>query len=258
MLSERSKSEALESLVCLDAISLLNTYSISITKGISTIVFVPCDVDSIFAARILCTCFEQLSVRFLVRPLIDTADLVRSFEELVIDNDDVRSAVMINTLGTYDVVDWTRQQIPRLSLQRVHFFLFDSHRPLHPSNLRDANESVLCVHDDQDDLFPDDEDLDRSEEIQRFWAGLPPSPEDDDNGIFGEQDDLELDREVRMIARQRKQRIQKRLRNVGVAQGTQKIIIFQLTLFARLHSSSSPSILTRNSIRFRLRISCSN
>lgn len=169
-------------------------------NGISVLVFVACDVDSIFSARILCSLFDMNAVRYIVRPVIDYQDLRVSLSELCSEHDDLKSIVLINALGMLDIVRWADVR-PDSQLQ---FYVFDSHRPLNVENLSGANAFVTVITD-EDEIFPPDAMPDESAEDFDLQK----------SDIFGDDDeDLELEPEEREFRRERRLRAFKRRKMV--------------------------------------------
>jgi cell division control protein 45 len=146
--------------------------------GCSVLIFVSPEPDSLCACKILTSLLQTDKISHKIKPASGYEDLARFNGELIVNNEEIRSLILINCGGIVDLLDFF--SLP----PHTNVYVLDSHRPYHLANVRLANEQV-CMLDDGDgtmDAYPDDvseeelspeEEEDEDEEEVLGQAGGP-------------------------------------------------------------------------------------
>lgn len=161
---------------------ILNRIKQNSTDGGCTVyIFVSPECDALCACVILARMFRAENIRYKVKPAAGFNDLTRANDNLVKNNDELRSIVLINCAGIIEV-----STIFDLSME-VSCYIIDSHRPIHLGNIFE-NQGKVFVFDDTletirtSDLPDDDDDLSANESESDDESGS-----ESDSGSEGSQ-----------------------------------------------------------------------
>lgn len=145
--------------------------------------------------------FALRSIKSTTVPVAGMADLDHVYNTMVKDNDDLNCIFMINCGGSVDLYD-------KLHLDEhddLWIFIADSHRPYHPSNVKNAQhililddisaedvtyelteaemQSMAIIAASEEDEYSDDSDLDGSDsEAEEVGEGVNDIEEDEEEG----------------------------------------------------------------------------
>eukprot|EP01135_Chromosphaera_perkinsii_P000163 Nk52_evm59s32 gene=Nk52_evmTU59s32 len=133
----------------------------ALVSRMPVLIFISPDADALCACKILTGLLKSDFVQYVIVPVAGYNDLAKANKELIspsndddVDEDDeyddeggkrykCRTVVMLNCGGNVDIVTYFNQPDPE-----VTFYVFDSHRPIHLSNIY-ADDQVL-VFDEAD------------------------------------------------------------------------------------------------------------
>eukprot|EP00026_Physarum_polycephalum_P005984 Phypoly_transcript_06023.p1 GENE.Phypoly_transcript_06023~~Phypoly_transcript_06023.p1 ORF type:complete len:551 (+),score=62.68 Phypoly_transcript_06023:96-1748(+) len=132
----------------------------------SVLIFVSTDCDSLCACRILTSILESDCIKFTTYPVAGPDDLTNADANLIQDNDELRSIIMINCGGGVNLMDYFTLA------ENVVVYVIDSHRPYSAQNI--VNDSSIVIIDDGVDKKIIDE-------IK------PPIPEEEEEGLTDRQ-----------------------------------------------------------------------
>eukprot|EP01134_Creolimax_fragrantissima_P007045 CFRG7045T1 len=98
------------------------------------------DVDAVCACRLLTILLRADYIPYEILPVAGYDDIAQAKEDLVNSNDALRSVIMLNCGSNIDVMEIFDDA------DHINFYIIDSHRPVHLSNVFD-NENVLLFLD---------------------------------------------------------------------------------------------------------------
>ncbi|GAM22092.1 hypothetical protein SAMD00019534_052670, partial [Acytostelium subglobosum LB1] len=159
-------------------------------QGETVLVLVARDCDSIAACKIFTDILKSDLISFNIKPVAGLDDLIDVNNTLMLDNEELKTIVMINCGGNIDI----ESLLTNLNENQL-VYIIDSHRPYHRSNVDNQNHVIIIddgsfmeeqIDEEDDDELQDEEDLDDDEEEDL---------DDEDDEEEDEVDDEEQDKE---------------------------------------------------------------
>jgi cell division control protein 45 len=166
---------------------LFNIIQTETLQGSSVLVLVAFDVDALAASRLLKELFTNRAIKSTTVPVAGMADLDSVYNIMVKDNDDIGCIFMINCGGSVDLYEKFHLD----QHEDLFIFVADSHRPYHPSNVKNA-QSILIL----DDITATEVSYDMTEEELRSLAKFETSQGqeyNEDSDLDDSDSDLEED-----------------------------------------------------------------
>ncbi|ORX99770.1 CDC45-like protein [Basidiobolus meristosporus CBS 931.73] len=157
----------------------------------SILIFVASDPDALCACKILQELLKTDYLAHKIVPVNGYTDLSYANQELIEDNLNIRSIVMLNCGGMVDLTEFLNIS------SNTAVYVFDSHRPLHLSNMFGFSPIVVF----------DDEDPDSLQHVQRAFEALEYAESDaeDSDAMEDDDDDETPNRVARQQRREYKQ-----------------------------------------------------
>ncbi|KAJ8663622.1 hypothetical protein O0I10_000868 [Lichtheimia ornata] len=146
------------------------------------IIFVASDVDAICACKIFQFVLKSDLIQHKLVPVSGYQDLEKANNELVANDPELRSIIMINCGSSLELYDFFQKN------EDLRIYVFDSHRPINLHNCLPANQNVR--------VFDEAADTERmNQHIEAYDASLVDDSSDDDSmdgSDTDEEDDLDL------------------------------------------------------------------
>eukprot|EP00904_Undaria_pinnatifida_P002618 jgi/Undpi1/12357/HiC_scaffold_5.g02029.m1 len=165
------------------------------SRGASTVmIFVAPNCDAMCACRILSYMLRADAVSYKIKPVSGYGDIAAANEELIKDNEDIRSLVMINCGAICDVVDLLSHLSPE-----AYTYIIDSNRPVHLANVYPKRDRVVVFVDEEngdvDNIPSDGEGLDGNDETSDESEADSDREEELASDFSGDSDDDESETE---------------------------------------------------------------
>lgn len=168
-------------------------------QGCTILLLVSPEPDSVCACKIFTGLLRTDNISYKIKPVSGYDDLDQANQDLIKDNEETRSLVLINCGGIVDLEDFF--DLP----EHTTVYVIDSHRPYHLANVEATNEKIVVL-DEGDGLLdgypsaPDfsEEDSEDSDEGDEDASG-------DEEGRPSKKRRTEQDEEKRRRRRKRQE-----------------------------------------------------
>lgn len=129
------------------------------TSQSAVLIFVAFDCDSVCALRIVLDLFRLDHIKYTVRPVIGYGDLRDAFKKTTEKNPEIKVVLLINCGSTVDLIGhFYSDEVDDENL--ATFYVIDNHRPFDLANVREENQNVLLLCNDEEadySIYPEDD-----------------------------------------------------------------------------------------------------
>lgn len=177
----------------------------ALSSGCTVFILVAPDIDALCACHILTYLLRNDFISFTLIPVDGYHAISRLNEEKIQQNDNLRSIVLINCGA---MIPLHKIFFANTSARDIQYYVIDSHRPMHLSNVYDQGQIILFDDEAQaeDDLPSDGSDLDpedyEEEDSEDDSVGSSSASEEEFDENQSEEEELETDEKTTSAKRE--------------------------------------------------------